>query len=54
MDPSVRNFSIVYSLILSFWVSIVETIVGKTDVRSALMELMFQGAVVVSSTGMYA
>lgn len=46
-----RNFSIVYSLILSFLVSTGETLVGKTDVRSALMELMFQGAVVVSSTG---
>ena len=51
MDPSVRNFSIVYSLILSFLVSIGETLVGKTDVMSALMELRFQGAVVVSSTG---
>ena len=46
-----RNFSIVYSLILSFLVSIVETVAGKTDVMSALMDLMFQGAVVVSSTG---
>ena len=46
-----RNFSIVYSLILIFLVSIVETVAGKTDVMSALMELMFQGAVVVSSTG---
>ena len=45
-----RNFSIVYSLILSFLVSIGETLVGKTDVMSALMELMFQGTVVVSST----
>ena len=51
MDPSVRNFSIVYSLILSFLVSIGETLVGKTDVMSAFMELMFQEAVVVSSTG---
>ena len=51
MDPTVRNFSIVYSLILSFLVSIGETLVGKTDVMSALMELRFQGAVVVSSTG---
>ena len=51
MDSSVRNFSIVYSLIISFLVSIGETLVGKTDVMSALMELMFQGAVVVSSTG---
>ena len=50
MDPSVRNFSIVYSLILGFLVSIGETLVGKTDVMSALMELMFQGTVVVSST----
>ena len=50
MDPSVRNFSIVYSLIVSFLVSIGETLVGKTDVMSALMELMFQGTVVVSST----
>ena len=50
MDPSVRNFSVVYSLILSFLVSIGETLVGKTDVMSALMELMFQGTVVVSST----
>ena len=39
-----RNFSIVYSLILSFLVSIGETLVGKTDVMSALMELRFQGA----------
>ena len=46
-----RNFSRVYSLILSFLVIIGETLVGKADVRSALMELMFQGAVVVSSTG---
>ena len=45
-----RNFSVVYSLILSFLVSIGETLVGKTDVMSALMELMFQGTVVVSST----
>ena len=45
-----RNFSIVYSLIISFLVSIGETLVGKTDVMSALMELMFQGTVVVSST----
>ena len=45
MDPSVRNFSVVYSLILGFLVSIEETLVGKTDVMSALMELMFQGAV---------
>ena len=45
-----RNFSIVFSLILSFLVSIGETLVGKTDVMSALMELMFQGTVVVSST----
>ena len=50
MDSSVRNFSIVYSLIISFLVSIGETLVGKTDVMSALMELMFQGTVVVSST----
>ena len=50
MDPSVRNFSVVYSLILGFLVSIEETLVGKTDVMSALMELMFQGTVVVSST----
>ena len=47
-----RNFSIVYSLILGFLVSTGETLVAKTDVMSALMELMFQGAVVVSSTGM--
>ena len=40
-----RNFSVVYSLILGFLVSIEETLVGKTDVMSALMELMFQGAV---------
>ena len=46
-----RNFSIVNSLILSFLVTIGETLVGKTVVMSALMELMFQGAVVVSSTG---
>ena len=46
-----KNFSRVYSLILSFLVSIGETLVGKTDVMSALMELMFQGTVVVSSTG---
>ena len=45
MDPSVRNFSVVYSLILSFLVSIGETLVGKTDVMSALVELMSQGAV---------
>ena len=45
-----RNFSRVYSLILSFLVSIGET-VGKTDVMSAFMELMFQGPEVVSSTG---
>ena len=45
MDPSVRNFSVVYSLILGFLVSIEETLVGKTDVMSALMELMSQGAV---------
>ena len=45
MDSSVRNFSIVYSLIISFLVSIEETLVGKTDVMSALMELMSQGAV---------
>lgn len=47
-----RNFSRVYSLILSFLVNIGETLVGKTHVMSALRELMFQGAVVVSSTGM--
>ena len=46
-----RNFSRVYSLILSFLVNIGETLVGKTDVMSAFMELMFQEAVVVSSTG---
>ena len=46
-----RNFSRVYSLILSFLVIIGETLVGKTDVMSAFMELLFQGAVVVSSTG---
>ena len=51
MDPSVKNFSRVYSLILSFLVSIGETLVGKTDVMSAFMELLFQGAVVASSTG---
>ena len=51
MDPSVRNFNIVYSLILSFLVNTGETLAGKTDVMSALMELMFQGAVVISSTG---
>ena len=45
MDPSVRNFSIVYSLILSFLVSIGETSIGKKDVMFALVELMFQGAV---------
>ena len=45
MDPSVRNFSIVYSLILGFLVSIGETLAGKTDVMSALVELMSQGAV---------
>ena len=46
-----RNFNIVYSLILSFLVNIGETLAGKTDVMSALMELMFQGPEVVSSTG---
>ena len=46
-----RNFSIVYSLILGFLVSIGETLVGKTDVMSALMELMSQGGCMVSSTG---
>ena len=40
-----RNFSIVYSLILSFLVSIGETLVAKTDVMSALVELLSQGAV---------
>ena len=45
MDSSVRNFSIVYSLILSFLVSIGETSIGKKDVMFALVELMFQGAV---------
>ena len=45
MDPSVGNFSLVYSLILGFLVSTGETLVGKTDVMSALVELLSQGAV---------
>ena len=40
-----RNFTIVHSLILSFLVSTGETLVGKTDVMSALVELLSQGAV---------